>query len=285
MKLVRSCLLLSLLIAPPGHSDPIPKPLPLAADLRTLLPALVRTLATTKGLAGIAFQDTAGIGYLNKSYDFDPEGITLGFTPFSRLAYLRRTHADPVDLSSGYDTLRLSPVFDNWLMTISISLPAFQSNNAIQDWKKVRGESNASLMADVVVDQNALPLQMRERQYGQTFDAWTDPQKLNRYAETIDLAAFLEITLQSVFCLNYGPLERARPERLVFDAVNGGSARRDAFRAGGVLFDMIAGEAPVSLPDSLDKLGVMLKLAPKLQGENPVGADPIPSAQILSRLA
>ena len=217
-------------------------------------------------MAGIAFQDTATLGYRNLPYEYDDEGISLGYTPSNRLAYLRATHTDPVDLSSGFDSLQLFLPFEGWSTQFEISLPNFSSNNSSDDWNKVRGDADLRLLADCFTAARAtnptLPLLMRERQIGVTFDPWTDPKKPNQYASTDSLSyPFHAINPQSILVYTYGPVERTKPRRFVWEASNGGPAGEDGKRAGSLIFDVVQGGQPDNLLDILDKLNVFLKVA------------------------
>ncbi len=242
---------------------------PLDPAVRALLPALVKTLAATKGLWGIAFQDTAARGYLGLPYENDMEGISLGYTPSARLAYLRATHTDPVDLSSGYDSLQLFLPFEGWSTQFDVSLPNFSSINSLSDWNKVRGDADFRLMTACFAAAQAvaptLPLLMRERQIGVTFDPWTDPKKLNQYASTDSLSyPYHAINPQSILVYTYGPVERAKPRHFVWEAADGGPAGKDGRRAGAMVFDVVHGGQPADLLDTLDKLNVFLKIPPGL---------------------
>ena len=237
---------------------------PLDPAVRAMLPALVKALAATKGLAGIAFQDTAARGYRGLPYEYDDEGISLGYMPSNRLTYLRATHTDPVDLSSGYDSLQLFLPFEGWSTQFDISLPNFSSNNTPGDWNKVLGDADLSLLADCFAAGRAtapaMPLLMRERRIGVTFDPWIDPKKPNQYASTDSLSyPYHAINPQSVLIYTYGPVERAKPQRFVWEAENGGPAGKDGERSGSMIFDVVHGGQPVSLLDTLDKLSVFLK--------------------------
>jgi len=240
---------------------------PLDPAVRALLPALVKTLAVTKGLAGIAFQDTSARGYRSLPYEYDDEGISLGYTTSARLAYLQATHTDPVDLSAHYNSLQLFLPFEGWSTQFDVSLPNFPSNDT-GDWNKVRGDADLSLLADCFAAARAaaptMPLLMRERQIGVTFDPWVDPKKPNQYASTDSLSyPYHAISTQSILIYNYGPLERTKPQRFVWEAANGGPAGKDGERAGSMIFDVVHGGQPENLLDTLDKLNVLVKLLPK----------------------
>ena len=236
---------------------------PLDPKVRALLPALVRTLAATPGLAGLAFQDTATVGYRGLEYEYDDEGIALGYTPENRLAYLRAYHTDPVDLSSGFDNLQLFLPFEGFSMSFDISLSNFRSfGDGPQTWNTLRGEADKALLADCYAAAHAaapaLPLWMRERQSGVTFDPWTDPKKLNQYASlnTLDYP-FRQITPRSILSITYGPIERTHPRRFSWMANN--FPDENGKRAGGIVFDLVQGGLPDSLADTLNRLNVFLK--------------------------
>ncbi len=237
---------------------------PLDPAVRALLPALVKTLAVTKGLAGIAFQDTSARGYRSLPYEYDAEGISLGYTASARLAYLRATHTDPVDLSAAYSSLQLFLPFEGWATQFDISLPNFPSNDTPGDWNKVCGDADLSLLSDCFAAARAaaptMPLLMRERQIGVTFDPWVDSKKPNQYASTDSLSyPFHAIRPQSVLVYTFGPLERTKPRRFIWQAADGGPAGKDGERAGSMIFDVVHGGQPENLLDTLDKLNVFLK--------------------------
>jgi len=236
---------------------------PLDPKVRRLLPALVRAVAGTRGLAGLAFQDTATVGYKGLDYEYDDEGISLGYTPENRLAYLRAYHLDPADLSAGYDNLQLFLPFEGFSTSFDVSLPNFHSSTEdAKTWNKVRGEADKALLADCYAAARqtapALPLLMRERQMGFTFDPWLDPQKPNQYASTNTLDyPFRQITARSILSIAYGPVERAHPRRFVWMAND--YPDENGRRAGGEIFDLVTGSSPDSLADTLDRLGAFLK--------------------------
>ena len=240
---------------------------PLDPAVRALLPRLVRELAASKGIAGVVFQDTLPPGYLgNANQEYDEEGIALGYAPANRLAYLRTHHADPVDLSPGYDNLSLWLPTDGFQAQFEVSIPGFQSfaGGARDDWAKLRGDADKSLLADcfIAVRQVAstLPLFMRERRIGVTFDPWIAPKKLNEYASTDSLSYPLrQINAASILSIPYGPVERAHPQWFVWSATDSGPAGENGKRAGGEIFDLLKGYSPDSLADTLDRLDVFLK--------------------------
>jgi len=93
---VAFCLLMTL----PAKADAPVKP----PTLAQALVALVRRLAATEGVAGIVLRGTVMAGY-DKPPDSrygDIGGDPLGYALPLRLAFLRRTHLDPVDLTESF---------------------------------------------------------------------------------------------------------------------------------------------------------------------------------------
>ena len=240
---------------------------PLDPKVRPALLGLVRAVAATPGLAGLAFQDTAPPGYLGDkdSSEAREEGIALGHAPETRLAYLRQKRVDPVDLSTGYSRLQLFLSSEGFTADFDVSVPSFSTDwGGRKEWEKYKSEADTALMADCYTAARqaapALPLFMRERQMGVTFEPWTDPKKLTQYPSlnTLDYP-FHAITPQSILTFPYGPVERAHPDWFVWGTKAGGPAGGDASRAGGEVFDLVTGYSPDRLSDTLDRLNVFLK--------------------------
>ena len=239
---------------------------PLDPRVSALLPALVHDLAGTQGLAGIVFQDTAALGYLGIDYDEDEENISLGYTPENRLAYLRAQHTDPIDLRSTNENVTLFLPFEGSQSSFEASVPSFQSWDAANSgsWNTLRSGADKSLLARCyAAARNAaptLPLLMRERRMGATFDPWTDPAKLNQIASLDTMThPFQHISPSSILSFSYGPVEKAHPGRFVWETQGYGMVGGDGKRAGGEVFDLVTGGPPENLPDTLDKLNVFLK--------------------------
>jgi len=73
---------------------------PFGPNVRRSLLALVRAVATRPGVGGLVWRETTPPGYdppKNPSARLTPR-TTLGYNEAARLAFLRREHADPVDL-------------------------------------------------------------------------------------------------------------------------------------------------------------------------------------------
>lgn len=113
---------------------------PLSAAVRKDLLALTHTLMTTPGVAGLVWRATATPGYdegLGTAPDRD--FLALGYTPPARLAFLRREHADPVDLFPA-GARRLADT----------SLPGFDDaameNTLETKWDRFRADADKSLL-------------------------------------------------------------------------------------------------------------------------------------------
>lgn len=78
---------------------------PLAAGVSQRLATLAKTLAARPGVAGLVWQDTVSPGYdIPEGSMHDSVGdvayhTPLGYTEAARLAFLRQTHVDPLDIS------------------------------------------------------------------------------------------------------------------------------------------------------------------------------------------
>jgi len=103
------------------EADHLPAPVglsvcPALPSVQKPLADIVRRLAETEGVAGIVLRDAVTPGYDHPDGARDDERAEpMGYAPALRLAFLRRTHADPVDLIgffSGPDT-RLPDFDDN----------------------------------------------------------------------------------------------------------------------------------------------------------------------------
>jgi len=69
----------------------------------TIVTKLSAEIANVAGLAGLVFTDVAPPGY----DDLNDSGVDLGYTPDMRLAYLRKSEQDPIDVTTGFPDARL----------------------------------------------------------------------------------------------------------------------------------------------------------------------------------
>ncbi|MBV9850867.1 MAG: hypothetical protein JO250_14440 [Armatimonadetes bacterium] len=236
---------------------------PTDARVRAVLPALVRALAGTPGLAGLAFEDTAAKGYLGGGDTGDYEAPELGYTLENRLARLRAGEADPVDVGAWGDTsLYLRSQDANVSATLDTALPLFGEDEVAVavPWNQYRADADHALLADLYAAAREatpqMPLLMRERRIGFTFDPWTDPKQLDEAkslaAEGNELgrhatpATILAVTLDSYFRHRLDELPGiVREFRQEFG--NG--------VAGGLLLDLVTGSPGSDPPHDLDLLG------------------------------
>ena len=71
---------------------------PLAPDVQSALVGYMKTVAARPGVAGLVWRDTDTPGYDLLPGGSDTSSLLLGYQTDMRLAFLRRFHADPVDI-------------------------------------------------------------------------------------------------------------------------------------------------------------------------------------------
>ena len=97
---------------------------------------LVKHLAATPGIAGIAMRETSAHGYDRPFQShYQISDYSLGYTPPLRLDFLRRDHVDPIDLEPdlygpSVDVNTSLPEFDDWSLEV----------NAQHDWSDYRAD-------------------------------------------------------------------------------------------------------------------------------------------------
>jgi hypothetical protein len=129
---------------------------------RTYLQQRLREIASTSGLSGMALVDAAPPGYLDRGIRLDPFAYSnsndFGYTPALRLAYLRHSGYDPIDLIGGqylYLNADLSlPFFPAQTAAFRVNedtgqLEAQGSRTALQDWDAYRYKVNADLLVSL----------------------------------------------------------------------------------------------------------------------------------------
>ena len=82
---------------------------PFAPDVQARLAGFLSALAAVPNLGGQAWDEWTPSGYANESFADDgfDGNVSLGYALPGRLAFLRSTHADPVDVyDSGYESIR-----------------------------------------------------------------------------------------------------------------------------------------------------------------------------------
>jgi len=153
---------------------------PVAPQVRQTLTALVRRLAATRGVAALALRETVTTGYDRPADSrYGVQGDALGYTPFLRLAFLRKDHVDPLDLE---------PESYDGQMNADLSLPDFEGwgdlGNASQDWNGFRAGADLDLLQTLLAaaQQGAgrrLPFLIKQRRSGwrsSWYGLWDDPR-------------------------------------------------------------------------------------------------------------
>lgn len=157
---------------------------PVDPNVQKTLTALVKAVAATPGLAGLAFQDTAPPGYVDTG-NVDLLDTEVGYTPANRLAFLRAHQADPVDVggsgeSDQPDKIGTSYVFLDWSLP---DFPGSEYDGQNAPWDKFRIDADHAALAGLYGAAREaapnLPLLMRERKMGLSFEPWTGPKDLN----------------------------------------------------------------------------------------------------------
>lgn len=145
--------------------------------VRTLQSELT-SLAATSGLAGIVLRDTAAPGYerpqtpASPFANFSPEAAgDLGYTPETRLAFLRQAGVDPIDLAPSANSVGLNLNLPFY--------PDFGVNSApSQEWTAYRYRESASLIhALYAVVRAAVPI-IAERTANAWYGSWDGPNAL-----------------------------------------------------------------------------------------------------------
>ena len=149
-------LALCLLLLMPTKADAPPRP----PTLAQALVALVRRLAATEGVAGIVLRGTVMAGY-DKPPDSrygDIGGDPLGYALPLRLAFLRRTHLDPVDLTES---------FSDEARGADMSLPDFDDHRAAalmgKQWSLFRAGADHDLLQRLHAAARLLPVWVAQR--------------------------------------------------------------------------------------------------------------------------
>ncbi len=234
---------------------------PLDPRVRTALPSLVRTLATSPGLAGLIFQNATPPGYTKQ--EFDSDGISLGYTPENRLAYLRRVHQDPIDLSQ-YDLVSVFVSTEDFFGNYTVAVTGFESSSESKAaWSKYRADADTSLLADCWNAAHAvaplLPLRRREGFLGNRFDFWRTPtQKTTLGVIAEDGPPILAIGSESLWTIGYTGDDQVHPDKFLRDARTA-AQQKEGHRTGGVVFDLATGGSPEHLSDTVDKLAAQLR--------------------------
>jgi len=121
---------------------------PLVPDVQRSLLALVRAVATRPGIGGLVWRETTPPGYdplKNPSARATPRTV-LGYNEAARLAFLRREHADPVDI----DVRGAGSLAER----ADTSLPGFDdpaANGLSEKWDEFRAEGETAFLRALYV--------------------------------------------------------------------------------------------------------------------------------------
>ncbi|MEO7718705.1 MAG: hypothetical protein ABIY70_21110 [Capsulimonas sp.] len=121
---------------------------PLAPAVRATLTGLIKDLAARRGIGGMVWRDLDSPGYDLLPGGSDTNSLLLGYHEAARLAFLRRFHADPVDIYDvGHDGVKANT-----------DLPNFGDNNGeyqLHDsWVKFRQEAFPAFLRELYVAAN-----------------------------------------------------------------------------------------------------------------------------------
>lgn len=133
--------------APPARAAPDVMVSLFAPTVRQTLLSLVTRLSGKPGLAGMVWRETDPAGYTllpGSVYDDRP---ALGYTLAARLAFLRQSHVDPVDLATSQILL----------MGTDTSLPLYEGGRyddhlyapLADQWRKARSDADVALLRDL----------------------------------------------------------------------------------------------------------------------------------------
>lgn len=235
---------------------------PTEPSVQQTLPALLAELAAVRGIAGIALQDTAEPG-LAPGDQNRRSGVTLGYTLRNRLTALRASRQDPID--TGDASAILSIPTEGFQSVFPLDLPTFTTSemdysqfhtNQNDDFVTYLQANDTALLANcfraIKAANPALPLLMRERKLGFTFDPWTQEDIPNDLGTSAPADGWLSgINGASVLAVPalYGSLRNAGIMRNLVDMERKQIGKN---RQGGVLIDLVMFPDYDSLGDALD---------------------------------
>ena len=236
---------------------------PFDPNVEPALTGMVSALASTRGIAGIVVEDATPPGYVGVEDRIDP-AAALGYTSTARLDYLRKYHADPVDISPEYN-LQLWLPYQGFQTTFNVDMSTFGTSSS-NDWLKFRAAAADAVAVDcqraIRAVNPSIPLLVREGQYGETFDPWPNAANPNVYIELDGKNKWEYVTSASVVDLPVAADVRAKPWKIVEDA----NWRRRHFghgQAGGVVLDLVNGNTDEPALRTLDQLSPYFAKAQK----------------------
>jgi len=128
---------------------------PLAPDVRQSLLPLVRELAARPGIAGLVWRDTDVPGYDPLPGVQESSPLALGYHQVMRLAFLRKFHADPVDIIPPGAYTKANTDLPNFSMEYYTLAHGNQQLSA--EWQDFRRDQNVGLLRTLYQSANSLP--------------------------------------------------------------------------------------------------------------------------------
>ena len=143
---------------------------PLAPAVRSALIGLVRTLAARPSIAGLVWRDTDSPGYDPLPSGSDSSALLLGYQETMRLTFLRKSHADPIDIIPSGVYTKANTNLPNFSMEHFLTAHTNQELNG--EWRAFRSDVGQGLLralsaAATTPDGARLPLLLRQRRRGQ----------------------------------------------------------------------------------------------------------------------
>ncbi|MEO7719710.1 MAG: hypothetical protein ABIY70_26185 [Capsulimonas sp.] len=117
---------------------------PFDPEVGRRLAALLGKLANVRGIAGVVWENAFPLGYARADANEDDMGgsiLPLGYAVAGRLAFLRKEHADPIDLHNNNFTDKRAHV----------SVPGFDDDFKLErslytDWRKLRSDCGQGII-------------------------------------------------------------------------------------------------------------------------------------------
>ncbi len=128
---------------------------PLAPDVRQSLLPLVRELAARPGIAGLVWRDTDVPGYDPLPGVQESSPLALGYHQAMRLAFLRKFHADPLDIIPPGAYTKANTDLPNFSMEYYTLAHGNQQLSA--EWQDFRRDQNVGLLRTLYQSANSLP--------------------------------------------------------------------------------------------------------------------------------
>jgi hypothetical protein len=149
---------------------------PFAPDVWNSLTALVKAVAARPGIGGLVWRQTDPTGYDNPTGSAGSLDDQLGYTLPARLAFLRQSHADPLDITTD-DYSRMDFHLPNWD-------DAETDGKLREEWSAFRAVPDLTLLRSLyattqaAASAGALPIIVNERRQWieDWYGTWDDPR-------------------------------------------------------------------------------------------------------------